>query len=105
MQSYRLYIDFIRYAIGSRPSVPEGVEGMDWADFLAFCTRQGIAGLMFGGLERSGLRIPQGVLFEWIGNAENIKRTNLTVDKRCHQISLFWEQIRQKHFWVLLFCH
>ena len=92
MQSYRLYIDFIRYAIGSRPTVPEGTERMDWADFLAFCTRQGIAGLMFGGLERSGLRIPQSVLFEWIGIAENIKRTNLIVDKRCHQISRFWEQ-------------
>lgn len=92
MQSYRLYIDFIRYAIGSRPTVPEGAERMDWADFLAFCTRQGIPGLVFGGLERSDLRIPQSVLFEWIGIAENTKRTNLTVDKRCHQISRFWEQ-------------
>lgn len=79
------YIDFIRYAIHDDVPVPIGAESIDWNNFLEFCNRQGVIGLVFGGLERSGLRIPQTILFEWIGYAENIKRQNTVVNKRIAQ--------------------
>lgn len=84
------YIDFIRYVIHSDLPVPEGAAKIDWADFLVFCNRQGVIGLVFGGLERSELRIPQMTLFEWIGFAENIKQQNAIVNKRVSQVCKFF---------------
>lgn len=85
-----MYIDFIQYAIGSRPTVPEGGEVMDWSSFYAFCQRQSIAGLVFCGLERSGVQIPHKILFEWLGVARAIEVSNLLIDGQCQKVSRFW---------------
>lgn len=90
MQNFKPYLDFIRYAIGSLPDVPESAKEIDWAVFYEFCLRQGIAGLVFSGIERSGLTVPQEVLFEWIATAERIKATNQMLDLRSDKMSRFW---------------
>lgn len=92
MPSYKPYIDFIRYSIRSLPAVPDSCSEINWADYYDFCLRQGIAGLVYDGLERSKLRIPQSMLFGWIGMSESIKSTNLIIDKQCQQICRFWEK-------------
>ena len=93
MQDYSTYIDFVKYSTRSLPfGNPDKANGIDWGDFYHFCLRQGIAGIVFEGLERSGLQVTQKVLFEWIGTVEHIKKSNRVIDKRCHQISRFWEQ-------------
>lgn len=89
---YEPYIDFIRYAIHSDLPVPEGADRIDWADFLGFCIRQGVIGLVFDGLERSELRIPQMTLFEWIGFAENNKQQNAIANKRVTQVCKFFAE-------------
>lgn len=47
-------------------------------------------GIVFNGLDRSGLRIPQMTLFEWISYSESIKQQNLIIDKRISQVSSFF---------------
>ena len=84
------YIDFIRYAIHSDLPVPEGADKIDWNDYLEFCYRQGVVGLVFDGLERSELRIPQMTLFEWIGAAESIKQQNSALNKHIARINQFF---------------
>lgn len=88
----KTYIDFIRYAIHSGLPVPEGADRIEWADYLKFCNRQGVIGLVFDGLERSGLRIPQMTIFEWIGFAESIKQQNAIVNKRVSQVCKFFPE-------------
>ena len=90
MKTQDTYIDFIRYAVHREKEFPIVCEQIEWADFLQFCNRQGVIGLVFSGLERSGMRIPQQVLFEWISYAESIKQQNLVVDKRVCQITKFF---------------
>lgn len=92
MQNFKPYLEFVGYSIGSLQDVPESAQGIDWADFFEFCLRQGIAGLVFDGIERSGLTIPQKVLFEWIGTVESIKATNLMLNQRSEKISRFWSR-------------
>lgn len=87
-----IYIDFIRYAIHLDLPVPKGSDRIDWTDYLEFCNRQGVIGLVFDGLERSELRIPQMTLFDWIGFAENIKRQNAIVNKRVSQVCKFFTE-------------
>lgn len=86
------FLSFVRYSLRKDQLLPNDCKEIDWLDYYQFSRRQGIAGLIFNGLERSGLKIPQEVLFEWVGTMQVIKSTNLLVDKRCHQISRFWEK-------------
>lgn len=84
------YIDFIRYSIGVGEKVPPSSKDIDWSAFLEYCNRQGIIGLVFGGLQKSDLRIPQTMLFEWIGFGESIKQQNASLNKRINQIVRFF---------------
>ena len=90
---YKSYFEFIRYSIGKQTEVPASSRGIDWNDFLVFCERQSIQGLVFQGIERSGTKIPQDILFDWFGSVELIKALNRLTNKRSKQISRFWENL------------
>jgi hypothetical protein len=64
---YQAYFEFIKYAIGNQADVPVSSHGIDWGEFLAFCERQSIQGLVFHGIEQANITIPQDTLFDWIG--------------------------------------
>lgn len=91
MKNPNVFVEFIKYAITSEEKLLSELIDIDWKEYLEYCNRQGVVGLVFCGLERSGLKIPQMTLFEWIGFAENIKQQNVIVDKRISQISRYFE--------------
>ncbi len=84
------FFDFIRFSIGSQKDVPQSASGIDWGEFFEFCNRQSIQGIVFSGIEQAHLRIPQDILFDWIGSVEHIKALNSLTNKRTKQISQFW---------------
>ena len=76
------FIDFIKYSLEESLQVPESFERIDWSEFFGFCFQHSIAGIVLNGLERANRKIPQKVLFEWIGAVEGIKQQNIIVNKR-----------------------
>lgn len=92
MPSYKPYLDFVRYSIDDTIPVPVTSECLDWEWFLGFCDRQGITGLVYAGIERSGINIPTDTLLEWYGAKESIAIINHETDKRCRQVSEFFEK-------------
>lgn len=89
---YNDYLSFIKYSIADCDEVPDCTERIDWRDFLSFCNCQGIAGLVFGGLERAGLKIGSERLFEWVSHSEAIKKQNILLNRRCKSITKFFTQ-------------
>ena len=47
--NYKLYLEFIRYALNPKGEMPRDVAAMDWEGFFQFADEQGILGLMFDG--------------------------------------------------------
>ena len=92
MLSYKPYLDFVRYSIGNTNPAPVSAESLDWEWFLGFCDRQGITGMVYAGIERSGINIPTDTLLEWYGAKESIAIVNHETDKRCRQVSDFFEE-------------
>ena len=89
---FKSYFDFIQYTLNEQEKLPESVQNIDWSDFLRFCCRQGIQGIVYGGLECAGLRIPQGILFEWINVAEQTKQTNDRINRQCAEVTAFFAE-------------
>ena len=86
------YLDFIHYSIEGKDDVPESFNRIDWEQFFSFCHNHSLLGVVFSGLERANKRIPQSLLFEWIGAVENLKAQNKTVNKRILSITKWFNE-------------
>ena len=86
------YLDFIRYSVGEETVVPESIECINWEDFLEFCNRQGITGLVFNGIQKADIRFNQSALLEWIGTVQMIIRQNTITNKRLRESVVFFER-------------
>lgn len=84
------YLDFIRYALENGEVVPRSALSIDWYDFLQYCNRQGIVGVVFDGLQHANLKINQNLLYQWISNSEIIRQQNNVLNKRVSQIVGFF---------------
>lgn len=93
MNKFFIYIDFIRNTLEGSKEVSTFVNIIDWSDFLEFCCRQGIQGIVWGGIERAKIKIPQSVLFEWIGVVEQTKTRNITLNRQCVEVSSFFAEL------------
>ena len=92
MMNLKIYLDFIRYAVAMEEQLPDSCKEIDWNGFYKFCSQQGVLGVAFQGLERSNLKIPQNLLFEWIGTVEHIKKTNLLTNQCMLKVSQYFEK-------------
>ena len=91
-QEKKTYLDFIKYAIGDETVIPDGLESIEWYDFLQFCNRHGIIGLVFDGIQKADLRFNQNILFQWLSYTEEIKKQNQIANQRIGQIQHFFEE-------------
>ena len=92
MAKEQTYIDFIRYSISPKAAIPEAIADVDWGDYMQYCNRQGVIGLVFDGMQKADIRIPQDKLFEWIGFSESIRAQNKTINQRILQVQKFFEE-------------
>ena len=91
MQDKQAYIDFIRYSLETTGNLPYSCKKIDWEDFLLYCNRQGIIGVVFEGIKKSGIRKLGNDLYEWISLSETIKSQNQLVNKRLIEVTQFFE--------------
>lgn len=91
-QEKKTYLDFIKYTIGDGIDIPDSAESIEWYDFLQFCNRHGIIGLVFDGIQKADLRFNQNILFQWISYSEQIKKQNQIANQRIGQIQQFFEE-------------
>lgn len=86
-----IYLDLIRYSIHPKMKVPVGAEKINWNDFMAFCNRQNVMGIVFEGLDRSKLPIPSNIVLQWFSFSEKIKSKNRLVNIRQAAISNYFK--------------
>ena len=84
------YLDFIRYTLEDGEVVPKSTLNIEWYEFLQYCNRQGIVGIVFDGLQRANLKINHNLLYQWISSSEIIKQQDNVVNKRVSQIVGFF---------------
>lgn len=86
------YLDFIRYAVGEETVVPESIACINWGDFLEFCNRQGITGLVLNGIQKADIRFNKSALLIWIGTVQMIIQQNAITNKRLKESVVFFER-------------
>ena len=82
----KLFYELIQVAVGQLDCLSRGPSPEEWQELYTTAQRQGIPGICYKGVERLfeyGLRAPQDISIDWMSEAEEIRTSNETVDKRC----------------------
>ena len=90
MTSMTLFYELIQVALGNRVVLIHTPSEMEWHDLYKMCQKQSVTGVAFEALEslsEQRQKPPLDLLYQWIGDAEQIKQQNLRVNKRCVEIT------------------
>ena len=94
MNTYKTYLEFIRYALNPKGERPKDVAKMDWDGFFQFADEQAILGMMYDGrkqmADESGMRDEEGFMddltLEWGFEAQQIKEQNEAINRKCVEV-------------------
>jgi len=85
-----LFYELIQVALGNREVLSRTPSETEWYDLYNMCQKQSVVGVAFDALEclnEQRQKPPFDLLYQWIGDAEQIKQQNLRVNRRCVEIS------------------
>jgi len=85
-----LFYELIQVALGNRTVLSRTPSEAEWHDFYKMCQKQSVTGVAFDALDdfnEQRQKPPLDLLYQWIGDAEQIKQQNLRVNSRCVEIS------------------
>ena len=84
----KVIFDFVRYCINDDRPLPESAQTIDWTIMMLWAQTQGITGVVYRGIEKSGnaLNIPLKQLMKWMACARTLQKQNILLDKQCVEI-------------------
>ena len=90
MTSMTLFYELIQLALGNRTALSRTPSEVEWHALYETCRKQSVTGVAFqalDGLNKQRQKPPLDLLYQWIGDAEQIKQQNLRVNRRCMEIT------------------
>lgn len=84
------FFELIQVALGNRAVLSKTPSAEEWLSLFEQAKKQAVVGIAFEALDqlsKEGQKPPLNLLYQWIGCAEQIKRQNLIVNKRCIEIT------------------
>lgn len=91
-----LFLSFIADTLQGGEKVRSEWRNIDWRKFYQFAAEQAVLGVVFEGIVRyeNELKdvLPKDLLFQWIGDAEQIKRQNAIVNQKCVEITKYFAE-------------
>jgi len=84
-----LFFELIQVALGSRERLSLKPTPDDWSDLYTLSKEQAVSGVVFTALDKlsqTGIKPPIDLLFEWIGESEQIKQQNLSVNNHSYEL-------------------
>ena len=92
-----IYLKILAYGLSNDSSItPPKVDAINWNNFYSFCKSQAILGIGLLCIDKlinhigRDLKIPQELLLQWIGKAEQIKNQNKLLDERTKEITEYF---------------
>lgn len=85
-----LFYEVVQVALGQREILSKRPNEENWRSIYCDALKQSVVGVAFEALEKlnfEGMKPPVDILYEWIGQAEQIKHQNNLLNKRCGEIT------------------
>ena len=79
LKQQKIFVDFLRFCIGSDKEIPDSLKEADWKELYAIAKMQALLGVLFHGIRRlpKELAPEQKLLMQWMVIAEMIRKQNI----------------------------
>lgn len=79
LKQQKIFLDFLRFCIGSAKEIPGSLKEVDWKELYAIAKKQALLGVLFYGIRRlpKELAPEQKLLMQWMVMAEQIRKQNI----------------------------
>lgn len=85
-----LFFEFIQVALGGKEKLSHTPTDKEWTEIFEYSQKQAVVGIAFLALDRLSnqeQKPPLKLLFDWIGQSEQIKTQNSLVNERCVEVT------------------
>ncbi len=85
------FVVFLRYSLQADDNIPQ-IKNEEWYDIFSFAKYHSLLGVLFYGIQKCGLKLPQQLFFQWLSYNERIRFLNIKSNEATLKISRFFEQ-------------
>lgn len=94
--TYKFFL-ILQSAIGKLPCDTITLDDEEWHQVFELAVKQSLVGVILEGAQRfsergNGPKPPLSILYEWIGQNEQIRQQNHKIDKQCEQLSSWFNK-------------
>ena len=90
-----LFFELIQVVLGVKTCLSHTPSEKEWNELYLLCQTQSISAFVFTALDRlseSGQKPPMALLYEWIGQSEQVKAQNALMNKEAARLTSLFEQ-------------
>lgn len=91
----QLFLELVKVALGNKDSLSRNPSDREWEALYLLCQKQAIVSIAFTALDKlskHGMKPPVSILYNWIGQNEQIKQRNMQVNAACVELSNSFDQ-------------
>ena len=92
---FGLFFELLQIAWGNREHLSRKPTENEWQMLYELCQKQAVIGVVFPALEKlskHGIKPPVSILYNWIGQNEQIKQRNVQVNAACVELTDVFDQ-------------
>lgn len=93
-----LFFELVQVALGTRNTLSRAPSDAEWNQLYGLCINQAISGVVFPALNvlnETGIKPPISLLYEWIGQSEQIKQHNKIINQNTTKV---YESLEKEGF-------
>ena len=85
----QIFLDFLRFCIGSAKEIPSSLKEVDWKEQYAIAKKQCLVGVLFDGIKRlpADVGMDKGLLFQWMAQNQTLRKANARLDKAAVEVA------------------
>ena len=94
----QIFLDFLRFCIGSAKEIPDSLKEVDWKEQYAIAKKQCLVGVLFDGIKKLSAEhvgMKKELLLQWMAESQMLEKTNVRLNDAAIQVS---EWFRKKGF-------
>ena len=98
MEQSCLFFELVQVALGTRNTLSRAPSDAEWNQLYGLCINQAISGVVFPALNvlnETGIKPPISLLYEWIGQSEQIKQHNKIINQNTAKV---YESLEKEGF-------
>ena len=98
LKQQKIFIDFLRFCIGSVKEIPDSLKEVDWKELYAIAKKQCLVGILFDGIKKlpaEHVGMEKELLLQWMAESQMLKKANVRLNDAAIQVS---EWFRKKGF-------